>query len=252
MRVYMPDKRLKLKIFGHWGAYPGAGEATSCYQISAEGFNLFLDLGSGALTLLQNEISTREIDALIISHYHSDHIADVGCLQYAVRIDTELGLNSSVLPIYGHGEDPYFEKLSHKNFTAAVLYGADSVLSIGPFTVTFCRTVHPDCCYAVRVAYGEKSIVYTADTEYFDGLAEFSRGTDLLLCESSLYEGYRRAVPGHMSSGEAAELAEKGGVKSLVLTHLPHFGEHGLLLEQARAVFKGPIQLAESGLSLLI
>jgi len=248
----MDYKKLNLTIIGHWGAYPGPGEATSCYLFSAEGYNLLLECGSGALSLLQKKHSLLNLDAVTVSHYHADHIADLFCLQYAVRVDMELGLRSSGLPIYGHTEDPSFEKLTYKNFTTGYGFCEDTELALGPFTLTFLKTVHPDPCYAVKLTYGNKSVVYTADTGYFDALVDFSREADLLLCESSLYEEYRGAIPGHLSAGEAAEIAQKGRCHSLILTHLPHFGQHKNLLEQARKGFTGPIQLAESGLSLVI
>src|SRR5699024_11426315 len=47
-----------------------------------------------------------------------------------------------ILPIYGHREDlDEFEKLSH-DFTEGVAYDPEKALQIGPFTITFLKTVH--------------------------------------------------------------------------------------------------------------
>jgi ribonuclease BN (tRNA processing enzyme) len=53
-----------------------------------------------------------------------------------------------------------------------------------------------------------------------------------------------------MSAGEAGELAKAAGAGILVATHLPHYGDHALLLAQAEAAFGGKVLLARSGLVL--
>lgn len=72
---------------------------------------------------------------------------------------------------------------------------------------------------------------------------------DLLLCESRFYDEFIKKIPGHLTAGEAGRIAAEAGVKHLVLNHLPHFRDHNLLLEQARKIFDGKIELAVSGKS---
>ena len=231
-------------VIGHWGAYPGPGEATSCYLLQASGTSILLDCGSGSLSLLQRRLSLSEIDAVVLSHYHADHIADLGCLQYAARIDMDLGRRKEPLKIYGHTEDPGFAALSYLDFAVGEAYKPDSALKIGPFSLSFAPTMHPDPCYAIRVACGDASIVYTGDTGAVPSLARFARGTDLLICETSLYDEYRGRIPGHMCAGEAGTLAAEAGAGMLLATHLPHFGTHSELLKQAAAAFGGKTELA--------
>ena len=76
---------------------------------------------------------------------------------------------------------------------------------------------------------------------------EIAANADLLLCESSLYDEYHGRIPGHLTAGEAGKIAACAGTKHLVLTHLPHFGDHRNLLKQARNHFKGPSELATTG-----
>jgi len=49
---------------------------------------------------------------------------------------------------------------------------------------------------------------------------------------------------GHLNSSQAGLLAEKSGVKKLILTHLPHFGELNNLLTEAKEYYKGDVALA--------
>ncbi|MCX7028182.1 MAG: MBL fold metallo-hydrolase [Spirochaetes bacterium] len=233
-----------LTVIGHWGAYPGPGEATSCYLLRAEGTSILLDCGSGALSLLQGILPLHEIDAVILSHYHADHIADIGCLQYASMIDMRQGRRSSPLKIYGHGEDTYFKKLSYGDYTVGSVYGPDSVLNLGPFSFRFAPTIHPDPCYAARVSCQGASLVYTGDAGASPDLARFAMDTDVFLCETSLYDEYKGKIPGHMCASEAGETAKHACVGMLLATHLPHYGVHAELLNQARAAFGGTTALA--------
>ncbi|MGG5833061.1 MBL fold metallo-hydrolase, partial [Bacillus pumilus] len=61
-----------------------------------------VDCGSGVLSKLQQYIDIEELDAVLLSHYHHDHIADIGPLQYAKLVGYHLGKSSGPLPIYGH------------------------------------------------------------------------------------------------------------------------------------------------------
>ncbi|HWP68019.1 MAG TPA: MBL fold metallo-hydrolase [Rectinemataceae bacterium] len=233
-----------LTVIGHWGAYPGPGEATSCYLLRAEGMSVLLDCGSGALSLLQDILPLGKIDAVVLSHYHSDHIADLGCLQYSARIDMDLGRRAAPLKVFGHDLGPGSEKLGYLDFAIGATYKQDSTLNLGPFSLTFAPTIHPDPCFAMRVCCGGSSLVYSGDTGPSPNLAGFAAGADLLLCETSLYDEYRGKIPGHMSAGEAGELAKAAGVGTLMATHLPHFGVHADLLVQAKAAFGGNTILA--------
>jgi len=50
-----------------------------------------------------------------------------------------------------------------------------------------------------------------------------------------------------LTAGEAGRIAAAAGVRHLVLTHLPHFGNHSMLVEQARKKYNGTVELATTG-----
>lgn len=78
---------MKMTVVGFWGGFPEAGEATSGYLFEHDGFRLLVDCGSGVLAQLQKYITPSHIDAVVLSHYHHDHVADIGVLQYARLIN---------------------------------------------------------------------------------------------------------------------------------------------------------------------
>lgn len=241
---------MKLRIIGFWGGYPGEDGASSMYVLEKDGFLLVLDVGSGGLAKFQKYYDVTDIDAVLISHYHADHIADVGVLQHACLVRSYMTKMDEELPIYGHKEDEdNFYKLNH-DFTKAVRYDPNNVLKIGPFFIRFLKTKHSVPCYGMRITDGKHTMIYTADTAYQDEWIKFSLDADLLLTECNFYAGQEDLAQeaGHMTSKQVAKIAKEANVKEVILTHLPHYGNRNDLIKEASEVYDGKITLAYEGL----
>ncbi|NSL52013.1 MBL fold metallo-hydrolase [Calidifontibacillus erzurumensis] len=239
---------MKLTVVGFWGGFPQANGASSGYLLQDNGFSLLIDCGSAVLSKVQQYVHVMDLDAVILSHYHHDHIADIGPLQYARMIHTMLGKKQKELPIYGHMADQEnFERLTRLPYTKGYAYNPEESLKLGPFTISFLKTKHPVVCYAMRITNGEKTICYTADSSFLPEFIDFAKDSDLLICECNLYSGQNGENAGHMTCDEAGFIAKEARVKKLLLTHLPHFGEHQELVEKAQAIYDGPVELAKEG-----
>ncbi len=239
---------MKCTIIGYWGGYPAAGGATSAYLLEENNFKLLIDAGSGALSKLQHYTEASELDAVILSHYHHDHVADIGVLQYARLVSSYITGQKNILPIYGHtANDSSFAALTH-HFTKGVAYDPEEMLEVGPFQITFIETKHPVPCYGMRITNGEHVIVYTADTAYQKNWADFAKGADLLITDCNFYADQDGAAAGHMTSKEGAMIAEEANVKQLILSHLPQYGELDQLVREAKQWYSGPVRLAAEGL----
>ncbi|GGE72739.1 MBL fold metallo-hydrolase [Priestia taiwanensis] len=238
---------MKVTVVGYWGGYPEAEGATSGYLFEHEGFCLLVDCGSGVLAQVQKYIQVEQLDAVIISHYHHDHIADVGVLQYA-RLIRSFMVQMNELPIYGHARDEKgFVSLTHEGHTKGIAYEGDKELKVGPFTITFMETTHPVVCYAMSITAGGKTVVYTADSSYKESFVSFAQDADLFITDSNMYDGQDGSKAGHMSSTEVAGIAKEANVKELILSHLPHAGDHAQLVTEASNVYNGKITLAHAG-----
>lgn len=238
---------MKLTVIGFWHAYPEVNEATSGYLLEKDGFKLLIDCGSGVVSQLQNYCSVNELDAVILSHYHHDHMADIGVLRYAIMMNMYAGKRSKALPIYGHTLDKAkFQSLAYEQFVASHEYKPNETLHIGPFSMKFLRTDHPAPCFAMQITDGKNVLVYTADTDMFPELPAFIQDCDLLITECSFYENQRKAG-GHLSSKDVGELAQASQPKHVLLTHLPHFGSHEQLLLEVKKYFQGKVDLAATG-----
>ncbi|OTP09614.1 metallo-beta-lactamase [Enterococcus sp. 10A9_DIV0425] len=227
---------MKLTVLGCLGAYPYKKQGTTSYLLQAQGFNLLIDAGSATLVKLEEHLDPLALDAVILSHYHHDHIADLGVLQY----DWQLNPNrdpKTILPIYGHGRDAiHFESLTMPNVSQGYAYDQTDELKIGPFSITFMETIHPVVCYAMRIVETTtgKVFVFTGDSGYLESFAEFAKDADLFLADTYLFEGNERHKA-HFTSKESGELAKAANVKKLVLTHLPQFGDLAQLKKEAQS-----------------
>jgi ribonuclease BN (tRNA processing enzyme) len=101
---------LSVTVLGCSGSYPGPGQACSGYLVRADGVNVVLDLGPGALANLQRHIGLHEVDAVVLSHSHPDHWLDLSGLRTA----TKYALGREGLAVYGTAENRKLaESISH-------------------------------------------------------------------------------------------------------------------------------------------
>jgi len=231
-----------------WGGFPKKNGPCSGFLIQQDEFSLLLDCGSGVVPEVQNYVDLNEINHVILSHYHYDHFSDIGVMLFSRLVNTQLKRTDQNLSIYGPHSDEIASRVKevpHSKFTGI---NEDSILKIGPFTLEFQINIHPVETYAVRITAGNKTIVYTSDACYTDDLVTFSKEADLLITESSLYEGMDGTKSGHMTAEEAGKLAKNSNAKNVILSHLPHFGDLNELLESAIKQGNSNIQLAEVGM----
>ncbi len=121
-------------------------------------------------------------------------------------------------------------------------------VQVGPFLVTVARVAHPVPAYAIRVAAGGASIVYSGDTGPTPALVELARGADLALFEASFLSGVANPRDLHMTGVQAAEHAAEAGVGRLVLTHLVAWNDPMATLAEGRSAFDGEVALAAPGM----
>lgn len=245
---------MEITVLGFWGAYPWNKEGTSSYLLTSADFSLLIDAGSGTFNMLKEMIEPLNLDAVIISHYHHDHIADLGVLQYYRQLNQPK--EHPELPIYGHTEHEfYFDALTMAKVSKGVPYYEGTPADIGPFKIEFLRTRHPVPCFAMRITEKStgKNFVYTADSGYLNTFADFVKNTDLLIADSYFLNG-NEDNPVHFTAKEIGEMAKAGGVPKVVLSHLQQEIPLSLLKSQAEEAAGAGVDvlLAEAGLKIVL
>lgn len=231
---------MELTVLGCYGPYPAAGGACSGYLLEEDGCRVLLDCGNGVLSRLQQYMSFKELEAILVSHLHSDHIADLLIMRYGLEMALHREERKEPLPLYAPPQPAgEYERLSYKSAYRLEALSASQPLKIGPFHFTFHETLHALPCLAMRVETRRGTLVYSGDTEYYPGLAVFARGANLFLCEANFQnEDMAQGPPNHLSASQAAQIAAEAEVGRLLLTHLHPERERSVSLQEAEVHFQ--------------
>jgi len=246
---------MRLTIVGCSGSYPGPDSAASSYLVEADDYQLVLDLGNGALGQLQRYTSLDRPEAVLLSHLHADHVIDLTSY-YVVRRYHPDG-QMPTLPVYGpHGSAhrmaraydlPYNPGMTHE-FDFRV-YSSEP-FEVGPFTVTVVPVVHPVDAYAIRLQHGGRTLVYSGDTAPTPALGQIAKGADLFLCEAAFLEGRENPEGLHLTGREAGAIATQARAASVLITHVPPWGDAARALAESRETYGGPLELAAPGMTI--
>ena len=247
---------MRLTIVGCSGSFAGPDSTASCYLVQTEHegrtWNLVLDLGNGALGALQRHIDPLFIDAVVLSHLHSDHCLDL-CGLYVMQKYSPTAELRARIPVYGPRRTSERMARAYDLTPPASMEGefdfhevADGMaVRIGPFTITPHLVSHPVEAYGFRVEADGKVLAYTGDTDTCDALKVLCHNATLVLSDSAFVDGRDVEQGIHLSGSRAARAAvEAGGVQRLMLTHIPPWNDPAVCRAQAAAVWPGHVELA--------
>lgn len=245
---------MRLTVVGCAGTFPSPDSPCSSYLVESGGYRLVIDLGAGALGALQRHVGLLDVDAIYLSHLHSDHCIDLVAYSYARRYHPDgvppalavYGPKGTAERIRGAFEVPPEEDLLQVYDFREVPEGP---WQLGPFTLTTAAMNHPVECRGIRVEADGRSLVYTGDTGECSALVELAAGADVLLCEASWLDDAASPAGVHLSGRQAGEHAVKAGVGRLLLTHLVVWSDPAAIEAEARAAYDGPLEVVASGRS---
>jgi len=246
---------MQLTILGSAASYAGADQACSGYLMEHDGTTLLIDCGNGSLANAGHVTDVTSLDAVLVSHTHTDHFLDLFALEAALRFAPEGPVGS--LPIYlpeGLWERmcallPESGAAHLKEAFEPHVLRAGEALEFDELTVTPHAVDHDGPTFAFQVDGPDGRLVYTADTRDGDAVRAAAKGADVLLAECTLPAEYAGVSP-HLTAGEAGALAKASGAELLVLTHLWPSADHDAMLREAGDAFGGECVLAEELLTI--
>jgi ribonuclease BN (tRNA processing enzyme) len=244
---------VNLIVLGACGSWPDQGTALSGYLIQHEGFNLWVDCGSGTMANLQRHITIADVDAMIITHEHADHCVDVYPLFYA-RFYNRQGADGMPLYIPKGFRERMMSLLSDESIEGfGVGFDVHEVtpneqFDIGPFKVASHAMSHLGLpALGFRIAADGVTIAYTGDTGPAPEVVELAKDADVFMAEAT-YQDTDTLTAFHLSARQAGEAARDAGAGRLILTHLLPSHDKERSKAEAADEFDGRIDVALEGL----
>ncbi len=244
---------MRVTVLGSNGTYPTPGSPTSGYLVEHDDTKIWTDAGSGTFAALQAVCDPWDLDAVILTHEHSDHCLDVLGFHYALRYGERPfaavptyapdSVRQRLLAFLGRSEHPLTDVLDFRPVA-----GGDRV-TVGAFDLVFANASHPVPTVAVRFEAGDATLVYSSDTGCSDEVERLAKGADLFMVEAS-YQGRTKPWEHHLTAYEAGEMGERAGVASLLLTHLWPTLDKDISRAEAEATFGRSVEMAKPNLSI--
>ncbi len=245
---------MRLRVLGSNATYPTPGHPASGYLVDHDGTLVLLDAGPATFPALMDHIDPAGLDAIVLSHVHADHSADVFALFAALRYGSA---GVSALPLLAPdgvaeriacfaGADPGHDLF--RIFDFRTVAPGDRV-RIGSVLLSFAAAVHPVPAVVTSVTGGDRRLVYSGDTGPGSDLVQAAAGAQVLLCEATT-QGTPGpdAYPYHLSAGQAGQIAREAGVERLIVTHLAPGSEPTVSVSEAAEAFGGPVGWAAPGM----
>ena len=224
---------MRLTVLGKSPSYTDAGGACSGYLIEEEDTVLLLDCGNGVFAKLRTFVDYIDVDAVVISHLHADHLLDLVPYAYAltyaprqqpVPVDRWPGTDNPAKPtlhVPPGGRD-FFRRVVGawgnddliENAFDLREYDVGEELEVGSIRVRFHPVPHFTPTQAVELtsANGGGRIVYGADHRPSEEVIRFAEGADLVLLEATLPRPERHGQRGHLTpdGGRRARQGRQG------------------------------------------
>lgn len=238
---------------------------------------VLVDCGSGVTQrLVAAGTSGRALDAVLLTHLHSDHIVDLFQLVISSwhqgrdrpqRVYGPPGTRRYVEGLMALWEPELAQRIAHERrpSTAALEVeveeiGEGRVLTLDGLSASAFEVDHKPVRHAFGFVFAAagRRLVMSGDTRPCESLAAAAKGADLLLHEVFVHRempvvrGVRSAetvanVAGyHTLSDRVGKIAAAAGVGCLVLTHfVPPGCDRQALLDEVAADFQGPVVIGE-------
>jgi ribonuclease Z len=231
----LADDALRIGICGSSAPLPSAARAKSCVAVFAGGKFYVVDAGPESVeNLVLWGIPLSQIGGVLLTHFHSDHIGDLGEL----NLQTWAGGRPSTLTVYGGPgvarvvdgfNDAYRLDQGYRteHHTPRIMPAATwpmvartitlegeataakdrsgLVLDDGSLRITAIEVDHAPIspAYAYRFDYKGRSVVVTGDLKYHPALANAARGADVIVSEAISLQMTRSLGSGARDGGRS-------------------------------------------------
>lgn len=240
----MPD----VTFLGTSAAVPTADRGYTSLVISDGHIGMLVDCGAIVFqAMLRANIPPEAITDLFITHAHIDHIGGLPSLLECFRLSgRRMPLRIWALPETMKVVDGLLQTFAFEiplPLPYAIhlqrLEGEGACPPLGNISFSFIPVQHSIPTAGLRLSFPRNdgsawTVVYSSDTKSFPALEAFAQDCDLLILECTFLSSKSTIAGrvGHMTAGQAGQLAQKARAGALALVHLGLYD--GWNVDQAR------------------
>jgi ribonuclease Z len=255
--------------------------------IEAGDQKLLIDAGRGAtIRLYQLGIPIGRIEALLLTHYHSDHTVGIPDLWLTGWLRSHYATRSAPFRVIGPAGAKALMSNLEKAYAADVRiriededlppqgaaiaveeFGGDGVvyerdsLKVIAFEVDHGAAIKP--AFGYRIEFASRAVVLSGDTRFNENVIKYGAGADLLIHEVAMAPSelmsqahIQRLMHHHTSAREAGVVFSRTKPKLAVYTHLVLPGNSQVppatvadVIAETRQVYGGPLEVGEDLMS---
>ena len=242
----------ELIVLGSGTGVPSLRRGSPGLLLLSGSARILIDSGSGTLRkMLEVGVTYRDIDMILYTHIHPDHVADLVPVLFACRY-AELPREKDLLCVGGPGFRSYFEKLKElyghwidpQSYELTVKEVSQETLLYNDLKILSKPMAHIPESVGYRIEFKDgKSMTVSGDTDYCQNIIDLAFEVDLLVLECSFPDG--KKVEGHLTPSLAGRIASESHCRKLMLYHLYPICDQYDILMQSRQVYHGEVSLAE-------
>ncbi|MCT2586113.1 MBL fold metallo-hydrolase [Actinophytocola gossypii] len=236
----------RVTVLGSCAAWPEPGRACSGFLVEYDGFRVVLDLGFGTLPRLLELRPSGDVDAVVVTHAHSDHCVDLNGL---LRVRHYGDAAFEPVPLLCPDDVARLVDSMEPEPRLADLFDVRALpgeYRVGPFLVHALTLPHHVPAVGVRLLAPGLTVAYTGDTGPHENLAVLGDRADLFVVEAT-HQGEQTSE--HLlCAREAGRWATRARARRLMLTHFWPGADRAVSREEAGETFDGEILVADEGL----
>lgn len=218
-----------LQVIGCGDAFSSGGRFQTCFYVKSTSLNFLIDCGAtSAVALKRNNISTNDIDLIVITHFHGDHFGGlVFLILDAVILAKRTKPLVMVTPAGGREKLRDAVQLFYPGLLKSVdnlklefmEYQSYEIMQSGALIIQAFPVIHtPETLpHAVRISVDNKIISFSGDTEWTDELIAVAGNADLFICECNFFNS---TSAGHLDYHTIIAHQHQLDCKNILLTHL--------------------------------
>ena len=242
----------ELIIVGSGTGIPSLRRGSPGLLLISESSKVLIDSGSGTLRrMLEVGITYHDVDLLLYTHIHPDHISDLVPILFACKY-SDLPREKNLLCVGGAGFKHFFNKLKKvygswieaQSYHLTIKEISQKPLSFRDLTIFAKPMAHLPESVGYRIEFNDgKSVAISGDTDYCKNIIDLASEVDLLVLECSFPD--EKKVEGHLTPSMAGKIGLESRCKRLLLIHLYPICDQFDILKECRQIYQGDVILGE-------